>query len=126
MCDCSYGFDYYEDLIMKKFNTFKIWFGKKLIDWGFGILLKLDDRDWNPKKECYPGSIKQAKYALGSWLVKHGIHLESKGLNQEGWPGFTMKYYDKDFYKYLQRPNKKRKKRDNNGPDFTDFFPDWQ
>ena len=112
--------------IMKKFNKFKIWFGKKLIDWGFTILLKLDDRDWNPKKEAYPGSVKQAKYNLGAWLVKHGIRLETQTLNKEGWPGFTVKYYDKDFYKHLQRPHKRRKKRDNNGPDFTDFFPDWQ
>ena len=112
--------------IMKQFNTFKIWFAKWLINLGFGILLKLDDRDWNPKKECYPGSIKQAKYSLGAWLVKHGIRLETQTLNAEGWPGFTMKHYDQDFYKYIQRPNKKRKKRNNDGPDFTNFFPDWQ
>ena len=69
---------------------------------------------------------EQAKYNLGAWLVKHGIRLETQTLNKEGWPGFTIKYYDKDFYKYIQRPNKKRKKRDNDGPDFTNFFPDWQ
>ena len=70
--------------IMKTFSKFKIWFGKKLINLGFGILLKLDDRDWNPKKECYPGSVKQTKYALGAWLVKHGIRLETQTLNTEG------------------------------------------
>ena len=112
--------------IMKKFNKFKIWFGKKLIDWGFSILLKLDDRDWNPKKEAYPGSVKQAKYNLGSWLVKHGIRLETKGLNKEGWPGYLNTVYDPTFYKYIQRPNKKRKKRDNDGPDFGNIFKDWQ
>jgi hypothetical protein len=110
---------------MKKFNTLKIWFGKKLVDWGFAILLRMDDRDWNSKKECYPGSIKQFKYTVGSWLVKHGIHLESKSLDKAGWPGFTVKYYDKDFYKHLPRPHKRRRK-NNDGPDFNNFFPDWQ
>lgn len=110
--------------IMKKFNKFKIWFGKRLIDWGFGILLGMDDRDWNPKKESYPGSVKQLRYNLGSWLVKHGIKLETKGLDKSGWPGFTTYvYYDKNFY--LGNKSKKRKK-NNDGPDFNNFFKDWQ
>lgn len=110
---------------MKMYNNFKIWLGRKLVDLGFSVLLKLDDRDWNPKRERYPGSIKQFKYSLGSWLVKHGIRTETKSLDKAGWPGFTMKYYDKDIYKYLPRPNKKRKK-NSDGPDFNNFFPDWQ
>ena len=109
---------------MKKFNTFKIWFGKKLIDWGFGVLLNMDDRDWNSKQERYPGSIKQFKYNVGTWLIKHGISLETKTLNREGWPGFTeFKYYDKNFY-LGNKPKKRRKK--NDGPDFNNFFKDWQ
>jgi hypothetical protein len=109
---------------MKKFNKFKIWFGKRLIDWGFGILLGMDDRDWNPKKESYPGSVKQLRYNLGSWLVKHGIKLETKGLDKSGWPGFTTYvYYDKN--SYLGNKSKKRKK-NNDGPDFNNFFKDWQ
>jgi hypothetical protein len=116
--------------IMKKFNTFKIWFGKKLIDWGFGILLRMDDRDWNPKKECYPGSIKQFKYAVGSWLVKHGVRMESRGLHQADWPGYTdFKYYDKTFYlgNNPYSVKKKKKKRNNDdGPDFGNLFKDWQ
>ena len=111
--------------IMKTFNTFKIWLGRKLIDWGFTVLLKLDDRDWNPNIERYPGSVKQFKYNVGSWLVKHGISVETKSLDKAGWPGFTVKYYDKDFYKNLPRPNKKRKK-NNDGPDFNNFFKDWE
>ena len=117
--------------IMKKFNTLKIWFGKKLIDWGFGILLGMDDRDWNPKKECYPGSVKQFKYAVGSWLVKHGMTLEAKTLNKESWPGYLNKFYDQTFYlgnnPYTKNLFKKKKRRKNNdGPDFNNFFPDWQ
>ena len=109
--------------IMKTFNTFKIWFGKKLINLGFGILLKMDDRDWNPSKECYPGSVKQLRYNLGSWFVKHGIKMETKGLHKAGWPGFVdFKYYDKNFY--LGNKNKKRK-RNNDGPDFNQFFKNW-
>ena len=115
--------------IMKKFNKFKIWFGKRLIDWGFSILLKMDDRDWNPKKECYPGSVKQLKYNVGSWLVKHGIRLEAKALNREGWPGYLNNVYDPTFYlgnnPYLKNTKKKRRKK-NDGPDFNNFFPDWQ
>ena len=108
---------------MKTFNTFKIWIGKKLINLGFGILLKMDARDWNPSKECYPGSVKQLRYNLGSWFVKHGIKLETKGLNTAGWPGFTdFKYYDKNFY--LGNKSKKRK-RNNDGPDFNQFFKNW-
>lgn len=115
---------------MKKFNTFKIWLGRKLIDLGFGMLLKLDDRDWNPKHERYPGSIKQFKYSLGSWLVKHGIHLETKSLDKSGWPGFTnFNYFDKTFYlgnnPYLKSKKKKRRKNDD-GPNFGDLFKDWQ
>ena len=114
--------------IMKKFNTFKIWFGKKMIDWGFGILLRMDDHDWNPKKEAYPGSVKQFKHSLGSWLIKHGIKIEAKGLHKAGWPGYTeFKYYDKDFYLGNNPYGKKKKKRNNNdGPDFNNFFKGWQ
>jgi hypothetical protein len=112
--------------IMKKFNTFKIWFGRKLIDLGFTILLKLDERDWNPKTERYPGSVKQFKYNLGAWFVKHGIRVETKSLDKSGWPGFTTIYYDKDFYKYLPRPKKKRKNKDNDEQDFNNFFKGWE
>jgi hypothetical protein len=112
---------------MKKFNMFKIWFGKKLIDWGFDILLRIDDRHWNPKNEQYTGSIKQFKYSVGSWLVRKGLNIESKNLDKIGWPGYTeFKYYDKDFY-LGNNPykNKKRKKKDD-GPDFNNIFKDWQ
>ena len=113
--------------IMKKFNKFKIWFGKKLIDYGFNILLKLDDRDWNPKKECYPGSVKQAKYSIGSWLVKHGIRLESQTLCKEGWPGYLNTIYDPTFYLGNNPYSiKKKKKKKNDGPDFDNYFKDWK
>lgn len=109
--------------IMKTFNTFKIWIGKKLINLGFGILLKMDARDWNPSKECYPGSVKQLRYNLGAWFVKHGIKMETKGLHNTGWSGFTnFQYYDKNFY--LGNKSKKRK-RNNDGPDFNQFFKNW-
>lgn len=117
--------------IMKKFNTFKIWFGKKLIDLGFGILLRMDDRSWSPQRECYTGSIKQFKYTVGSWLVKHGMRMETRGLNKAGWPGFTdFKYYDKNFYlgnnPYTQKFKKKKKRNNDDGPDFGNLFKDWQ
>jgi len=116
---------------MKKFNTFKIWFGKKLIDLGFGILLRMDDRSWSPQRECYTGSIKQFKYTVGSWLVKHGMRMETRGLNKAGWPGFTdFKYYDKNFYlgnnPYTQKFKKKKKRNNDDGPDFGNLFKDWQ
>jgi hypothetical protein len=110
---------------MKKFNTFKIWFGKKLINLGFDILLKMDDRDWNPIKECYPGSVKQLRYTLGAWLVKHGIKLETKALDNTGGLGFTtFHYFDENFYLGNKNKNKKRK-RNNDGPDFNQFFKNW-
>lgn len=117
--------------IMKTYNTFKIWFGKKLIDWGFGILLKIDERDWNPQRECYTGSVKQFKYAVGSWLVKHGVRIEANGLNKAGWPGYTeFKYYDKNFYlgnnPYTQKFKKKKRRKNDDGPDFGNLFKDWQ
>lgn len=108
---------------MKQFNTFKIWIGKKLIDWGFGILLKLDDRDWNPKLQTYPGSIKQFKYLVGSWFVNKGIILETRSLDKQGWPGYeNFKYYDKNYY--LNKKTKKKNRKDGyNNPD--NFFRDW-
>lgn len=112
--------------IMKKFNTFKIWFGKKLIDLGFSILLRLDDRDWNPKTKRYPGSVKQAQYMLGTWLVMNGIKNETKGLNQNGWPGYTQfNYYDKNYHLGFKKPHRKRRK-NNGNDDFNNWFPpDW-
>jgi hypothetical protein len=117
--------------IMKMYNNFKIWFGKKLIDLGFGILLSMDDRYWNPTKECYSGSIKQFKYNVGSWLVKHGIRIEAKNLHKAGWPGFTeYKYYDRNFHlgnnPYTQKFKKKKKRNNDDGPDFGNLFKDWQ
>lgn len=117
--------------IMKKFNTFKVWFGKKLIDWGFGILLGIDERGWNPKRECYTGSVKQFKYAVGSWLVRHGMYMETRALNNLEWPGFTeFKYYDKNFYlgnnPYTQKFKKKKKRNNDDGPDFGNLFKDWK
>lgn len=106
------------------FNNFKIWLGRKFIDCGFGILLKLDDRNWNPEKECYPGSVKQLKYAIGKWFVCNGIILESTSLNKQGWPGYEeYKYFDKNFYlkKNPYKPHKKRKK-SNGYDDFNNFF----
>jgi hypothetical protein len=111
---------------MKKFNTFKIWFGKKLINLGFGILLAIDERHWNPKKECYTGSIKQFKYAVGSWLVKQGISLETKTLNKEGWPGYKTIYFDPTFYLGNNPYKAKKRRKKNDGPDFNNMFKDWQ
>ena len=59
----------------------------------------------------------------GAWFVKHGIKMETKGLHNTGWPGFVdFKYYDKNFY--LGNKSKKRK-RNNDGPDFNQFFKNW-
>jgi hypothetical protein len=114
--------------IMKMFNNFKIWFGRKLVDLGFSVLLRMDSRDWNPTQNRYPGSIKQLKYNFGSWLAMHGMKLETRGLNKAGWPGYeNYKYYDKNFH--ITKITKKRKKNNNNGFDgfnFKDFFPDWE
>ena len=108
---------------MKTFNKFSIWLGRKLIDIGFGILLKLDDRDWNPKKECYPASVKQLKYLTGIWFVTQGITLESKGLDKQGWPGYkTYNYYDKNFHIRKNTKKNNRKFKDNGYDDFNDFF----
>lgn len=110
---------------MKMFNKFKIWFGKKLIDIGFNSLLKMNEYDWNPKQQRYPGSVKQLKYLVNSWLVTAGMRIESKALDKSGWVGFNPKYFDKNFhlnpkFKY------KRRKNDKGYDDFTNFFPDWQ
>ena len=106
---------------MKMFNKFKIWFGKKLIDWGFTILIRMNTYDWNPKTNRYPGSIKQLRYNFGCWLTTHGMKMETRALNKTGWPGYeNMSFYIKK--------NVKKRKKNNNGFDgfnLNDFFPDW-
>ena len=107
---------------MKMFNKFKIWIGKKLIDIGFNSLLKMNEYDWNPKKQRYPGSLKQLKYIVNSWLVTQGMRIETKGLDKSGWPGYTNNYYDKNFHLGFKKPH--RKKRKNNGnDDFNNWSP---
>jgi hypothetical protein len=113
---------------MKMFNNFKIWFGKKLIDCGFGILLKLDAYDWNQKHNRYPGSVKQFKYLLGSWFVTQGMRVETKGLSKLNWPGYKdYEYFNDKFYIKKIDLNKLKKdyKKFNDEGGLDGFFKNW-
>lgn len=111
---------------MKIFHKLKIWFGKKLFNLGLNVLLRIDEADWNPKKERYPNIVKQTRYVFGKWITQSGMRMELRGLNKIGWPGYSdiPNYYDKNFY--IKHPygikERKNKRNDNDTDNSSSYY----